>query len=84
MQQKIRVTVWNEYLHELSNPKVAAIYPRGIHETIGEFLRKQDDFLVRTAVLREEEHGLTQDVLDNTDVLLWWGHKAHGEVGDQV
>ena len=80
----IRVTVWNEFRHEKSSPKVAAIYPNGMHETIAEFLRKQPDFEVRTATLDEPEHGLTQEVLDNTDVLTWWGHMAHGEVSDEI
>ena len=61
----IRITVWNEFRHEKSSPKVAAIYPNGMHETIAEFLRKQPDFEVRTATLDEPEHGLTQEVLDN-------------------
>ena len=30
------------------------------------------------------EHGLTTEVLDATDVLLWWGHIAHGEVDDVI
>ena len=80
----IRITVWNEFRHEKSSPKVAAIYPNGMHETIAEFLRKQPDFEVRTATLDEPEHGLTQEVLDNTDVLTWWGHMAHGEVSDEI
>ena len=80
----IRVTVWNEFRHEKSSPKVAAIYPNGMHETIAKFLRKQPDFEVRTATLDEPEHGLTQEVLDNTDVLTWWGHMAHGEVSDEI
>jgi len=39
---------------------------------------------VRTATLDEPEHGLTAEILNNTDVLLWWGHIAHGEVDDAV
>src|SRR5690606_21195901 len=27
---------------------------------------------------------LTQAVLDNTDVLIWWGHMAHGEVQNDI
>ena len=80
----IRVTVWNEFRHEKSSEKVRAIYPNGMHETIAEFLRKQPDFEVRTATLDEPEHGLTQEVLDNTDVLTWWGHMAHEEVSDEI
>jgi len=79
----IRVTVWNEFRHEKSDPKVTALYPRGIHGAIAEFLASQG-FETRTATLDEPEHGLTQEVLDNTDVLMWWGHMAHGEVSDEV
>jgi len=80
----IRVTVWNEYRHEKHSSKVAAIYPEGIHGCIAKFLGANEDMVVRTATLDEPEHGLTQEVLDNTDVLLWWGHMAHGEVSDEI
>lgn len=80
----IDVTVWNEYRHEKENEIVAAVYPNGIHRVIAEGLQDQADFVVRTATLDEAEHGLTQDVLDRTDVLIWWGHKAHGVVEDQI
>ncbi|MDF2703261.1 MAG: trehalose utilization protein ThuA [Rubrobacteraceae bacterium] len=39
---------------------------------------------VHIATLDEPEHGLTEEVLDATDVLLWWGHMAHDEVADEV
>ena len=68
----IRVTVWNEYLHEVQFPEVAEVYPKGIHGCIADFL-KDAGMEVRTATLKEPEHGLTQEVLDNTDVLIWWG-----------
>ena len=80
----IRVTVWNEYRHEKHNSKVAAIYPEGIHGCIAKFLGANEDITVRTATLDEPEHGLTQEVLDNTDVLIWWGHMAHAEVSDEI
>ncbi len=51
---------------------VTALYPRGIHGAIAEFLASQG-FETRTATLDEPEHGLTQEVLDNTDVPMWWG-----------
>jgi trehalose utilization protein len=78
-----RVTVWNENRHEKSHPEVAAVYPNGIHEAIAEGLR-QAGFAVRTATLDEPEHGLTTEVLAETDVLTWWGHMAHGEVSDEI
>ena len=72
MQQTIRVTVWNEYLHEIRHESIRAIYPEGIHGCIAGFLNKAG-MKAGTATLREEEHGLRQEVLDNTDVLIWWG-----------
>lgn len=80
----INVTVWNEYRHEKENKVVADIYPEGIHGAIAEFLSKDTDITVRTATLDEPEHGLTEDVLNSTDVLIWWGHRAHDEVEDTV
>ncbi|MFO7947649.1 MAG: ThuA domain-containing protein, partial [Armatimonadota bacterium] len=84
MADPIRVTVWHEYRHEHDNPDVAAVYPDGIHEAIADFLRPEDDLQVRTATLDEPQHGLTDEVLENTDVLTWWGHGAHQEVKDEI
>ena len=80
----LRVTVWNEFRHEKENPKVASIYPDGIHQAIADQLSKESDFEVRTATLDEPSHGLTPDVLASTDVMLWWGHRAHAEVSGEI
>lgn len=79
----VKVTVWNENRHEQKNQVVREIYPNGIHGTIAEFL-KENSHEVTTATLDEREHGLTDGVLDNTEVLVWWGHLAHGEVKDEI
>jgi trehalose utilization protein len=83
MTTNLRVTVWNEYRHERSDERVAKIYPQGIHSTIAAALSEKG-LTVRTATLDEPEHGLTNEVLDNTDVLTWWGHMAHPEVSDEI
>jgi trehalose utilization protein len=83
MSEPIRVTVWNEYRHERRDERVAAIYPEGIHATIAAALRA-GGVEVRTATLDEPEHGLSAEALAATDVLIWWGHLAHGEVRDEV
>jgi len=80
----IRVTVWNEFRHEKMEESIKKVYPDGIHAVIAGFLGQQEDMQVRTATLDEPEHGLTQEVLDNTDVLIWWGHMAHREVQDEI
>jgi trehalose utilization protein len=78
-----RVTVWNEGRHEKLDAEVAEIYPIGIHGAIADFL-KECGLQVRTATLDEPEHGLTKDVLAETDVLIWWGHMAHPDVQDEI
>ena len=83
MSEKIRVTVWGENVHEKKMPVVAKLYPRGMHEQIADGLRT-NDIEVRTATLDQPEHGLTHEILDQTDVLTWWGHCAHGEVDDKI
>jgi len=80
----IRVTIWNEFVHERQNPAVAAIYPKGIHGALAEALGVHEDFVIRTATLDEPEQGVSQAVLDETDVLLWWGHRAHDAVLDET
>lgn len=81
--QMVKVTVWNENRHEKKNSLVGEIYPNGIHGAIAGFLTEAG-YEAGTATLDEPEHGLTDEVLHNTDVLIWWGHLAHGEVTDEV
>jgi len=83
LAEEPRVTIWNEYRHEKSDARAAKIYPEGIHAVLAAALER-DGFEVRTATLDEPEHGLPAEVLDTTDVLLWWGHAAHGEVSDEI
>lgn len=85
MSRTIRVTVWNEFRHEL-NPShpASTIYPQGMHQVLAEALNAADGISAGTATLDEPEHGLTDDVLAATDVLIWWGHAHHGAVDDAV
>jgi len=83
-KMKTRVTVWNEFRHEKIDLDVSLLYPEGLHGTIKNFLDEEEDFEVRTATLDEPEHGLTDEVINNTDVLIWWGHMAHNLVQDEV
>jgi trehalose utilization protein len=80
----IRVTVWGENVHEQRHQVVRDIYPEGMHACIAKALATEPGVTTRTAVLQEPEHGLTEAVLDQTDVLTWWGHAAHGQVDDAI
>ena len=81
---KISVTVWGENVHERKVEFIRKIYPSGMHGCIAEGLQESSDFSVGTATLEQPEHGLTEKVLAATDVLLWWGHCAHGDVQDAI
>ena len=83
MGQIMKVTVWNEFIQEKTDPPVAAVYPEGIHRVIADYL-KSEGLDVNTATLNEPEHGLSESILSKTDVLVWWGHKAHREVEDKI
>jgi trehalose utilization protein len=80
----IRVTIWNEFRHERENPKYGDIYPDGMHGAIAAGFIGDQRFTVAIATLDEPEHGLTDARLAETDVLIWWGHMAHGEVADEI
>ncbi|HWA88193.1 MAG TPA: ThuA domain-containing protein [Opitutus sp.] len=81
----LRVVVWGENVHEHTNANVRVVYPDGMHAAIAAGLRElRPDVQVGTATLQEPEHGLSKARLAETDVLAWWGHKAHGEVSDEV
>ncbi|MGW1682287.1 ThuA domain-containing protein [Saccharopolyspora sp. NPDC002376] len=84
---KLRITVWNEGVHESTKDPAGMdeYYPNGIHGALAAGISEQlPDSRVRTALLSDPEHGLSEEVLADTDVLLWWGHKAHDQVDDAV
>jgi trehalose utilization protein len=82
----LSVIVWGENRHEKLEPSVAARYPIGMHGAIKEGIEENlgESARVTTVTLDDPEHGLTEEVLASTDVLVWWGHAAHAEVSDEV
>lgn len=80
----IRVTVWGENVHEQKSEVVRSIYPDGMHNCIASALNKNDGISASSVVLQDAEHGMTEARLAETDVLVWWGHAAHGQVDDAI
>lgn len=80
----IRVTVWGENVHEQKNKVVSGIYPLTMHGTIAASLNTVDGISASTVTLQDAEHGMTVEKLAATDVLIWWGHAAHGDVDDAI
>jgi len=80
----IRVTIWNEFYHETTDERAKANYPEGIHEYLAKALAAEDLEITTAWLEKDEEHGLSEEVLANTDVMLWWGHCKHEQVRDDV
>jgi trehalose utilization protein len=80
----VNVTIWNEFRHERHNPAVREVYPNGIHSVLADALEREGFASVRTATMDEPEQGLPAQVLIRTDVLVWWGHRHHDEVSDEL
>lgn len=80
----IKVTIWNEYQEERQYDHVAKVYPKGIHGALYDFLSKNEDMEVKCVTLDMEDQGLSEEILNDTDVLLWWGHQAHDLVSDEA
>jgi len=80
----IKVTIWNEYLHERTDEVVKTIYPNGIHGELSAYLGQFDDIEVQTTTLDCESFGITDELLDNTDVLIWWSHMEQDKVPDEI
>lgn len=80
----INTVVWGENIHEQTNDAVAKHYPDGLHGCIAAALNTDPGISATTATLQDTEHGLSEARLNTTDVLIWWGHAAHGEVDDAV
>ncbi len=78
--EKINVTIWDEFRH---SDAVLEIYPEGLRGAIAKGIAS-DDLNIRLASLDEPEHGLTDEVINSTDVMIWWGHRAHREVRDDI
>lgn len=80
----IKVTIWNEFQFEKTLPASKEVYPDGIHNELKRQLSVNEDFVIRTATLDDPECGLTDEVLNDTDVLIWWSHGFHAHVPDEI
>ncbi len=79
----MKITVWNEFRHERENDDIRALYPNGMHACIADFLKKAGNE-VTLAALDDPECGLSENILNETDVLFWWGHLHHMDVPDEI
>jgi trehalose utilization protein/type 1 glutamine amidotransferase len=74
-ERPIRVTVWDE-----QQPAQQKVYTNFLGNHIAAHLQKNPRFEVRSVSIKEPNLGLTTNLLQNTDVLIWWGHVRHDHV----
>ena len=74
----VRTVVWGENVHEQKSAVVRSIYPDGMHTCIAGALAADSTIEVTTATLQGARTCLSAERLARTDVLIWWGHAAHG------
>lgn len=78
----INLTIWNEYRQDKNVESIRKVYPDGIHTALKNGLASPD-LNIRTTVLDDPQQGLSDEILDSTDVLIWWAHAAHHELTDE-
>lgn len=79
----INVTVFCEHNQDRYEP-VNRVYPNGIHGALAEAFLEEPGFCVNIATQDMPEHGLTEQVLSKTDVLVWWSHLDNPTFDDVV
>ena len=79
-----KIIIWNEYIHEIENSDVKKIYPNGIHNCIKDFLSNDTNLKIETVTLKDGESKLNKEILKECSVLIWWGHKAHEKVSNNI
>lgn len=72
----VRVRVWCE------GPEPESAYPDGVGATLAEILDGVPNVDSTPALLTDPAAGLSDEALDQTDVLVWWGRLRHDEVPD--
>jgi trehalose utilization protein len=73
--EKIRVVVWDE-----QQPRQKEAYADFLGNAIAGHLKKNAAFEVSTKKLNDKKQGISDETLENCDVLVWWGHVRQHEI----
>ncbi|MDP6442719.1 MAG: ThuA domain-containing protein [Pirellulaceae bacterium] len=74
-ERNIRVVIWDE-----QQPAQKKAYPVFLGQYIADYLKRQPGLDVNSVSISHPQKGLGRDVLDQCDVLIWWGHVRNGDV----
>ncbi|MEI7730781.1 MAG: ThuA domain-containing protein [Verrucomicrobiota bacterium] len=75
---KRTVVVWSERTAPTN------VYPKDINGAIAEGLQGLAGWEIITANIDQPEQGLSDALLKQCDVLIWWGHKRHKQVKPEL
>ena len=75
----IRVVVWDE-----QQPKQKPAYDNFLGNAIADYLKAKPGFEVKSVRLDDPQQGITDELLDHTDVVIWWGHIRNRDVKPEV
>lgn len=75
---EVRVLIWDEQQPEQKQ----AYGEKFLGQTVGEHLAKQSGITVKNAALADPDQGLGSEVLEHTDVLVFWCHRRIREQDD--
>lgn len=84
MNEMINVTVWSENFQEKNDDAVKKAYPNGIYGCIAGFLGMNKEFNVKATTFDMPEQGLSDEIIDTTDVLIWWAHCLHNDIKEEI
>jgi trehalose utilization protein len=82
---KRKVVVWSEGTANV-DPGSKDVYPQDVNTAIAEGLAplEASGWQIVKASLNDPAQGISDELLNSTDVLIWWGHKKHGEVKSEL
>jgi len=75
-ERPLRIRIWCE------GTAPHSVYPDDIDGALADQLGRQPGITVTRARLADPHAGLSDEALDATDVLMWWGHLRHDDVPD--
>ena len=73
----IRVVVWDE-----QSAAAKKAYTNSIGDHIAEYLKTLPNLSVKSVSLADPDKGLSDETIDNCDVLIWWSHTKNKLVPD--
>ena len=83
--EKRKVVVWSEGTANVDEAS-KKVYPQDINTAIAEGLAplETSGWQIVKASINDPDQGISDELLNSTDVLIWWGHKRHGDVKDEL